>query len=405
MRWRERRAMERSALPSVNQGSGTVQGTRPSHRYTLSMPFRIRPNIQSMAPYVPGKPIDEVKRELGLNHVTKLASNENPLGPSPKALAAVAEAAHDLHLYPDASGHLLTVKLAEKAGVDPRQVVLGNGSDEILSMLGLAFLQPGDNIVVGKPTFVRYEAAGQLADCEIREVPLDAGMRHDLPAMVAACDASTKLVFLANPHNPTGTTVNPESIADFRAQLPETALLVMDEAYYEYAVGSVPVPDSVAMVREGLPVISLRTFSKAYGLAGIRIGYAIGPREVIEALNLVRAPFHVNSLAQAAAIAALDDDDHLARSRAVNAAGMKILTDGASGLGCETVPSAANFVCIKVPTSDTELFRELLKCGVIVRPGTPLGMPGYLRVSVGTEQECREFLSAFGQVLSSLPTA
>ena len=356
-----------------------------------------------MAPYVPGKPIDEVKRELGLSKVTKLASNENPLGPSPLAVEAVRKAAGEMHLYPDASGHLLTAKLAAKLGLDQSQIILGNGSDEILSMLGTVFLQPGDNIVIGKPTFVRYEAAGQLAGCEVREVPLDASFRHDLPAMLAASDSNTKLVFLANPHNPTGTTVTPGEIEALVRGLPASALLVMDEAYFEYGQGTVAMPDTVAMVRSGLPVIGLRTFSKAYGLAGIRVGYGFASAELVEALNLARAPFHVNALAQVAALAALDDTAHLERSKSVNAAGLKVLVEGVTRLGCETIPTAANFVCVRVPGDDRGVFQKLLHQGVIVRPGTPLGIPGFIRVSVGSVAECEEFLAAFAGVLTAVP--
>lgn len=359
----------------------------------------IRKSVLGMQAYVPGRPISDVQREHGFSKVVKLASNENPLGPSPRAVDAVVRASGSMHLYPDASGYELKEALAKHHGVGHENIVLGNGSDEIIAMLGAVLLEPGTNIVTGAPTFVRYASAGQLAGAEVREVPLDSGWKHNLDAMASACDSGTRMVFLANPHNPTGTVVEAGAVDRLRAEMPDSALLVLDQAYFEYAEGVIDQPDAAEMVRSGLSVVGLRTFSKAYGLAGIRVGYAVVPEWIYDAIDRSRQPFDVNSLAQAAAIAALGDTGHLARSREANLAGISRLVLGAESLGLKTVPSHANFVCIEVGGDDRVLFDQLLRRGVIVRPGTPLGMPGYLRVSVGTEEELDEFLSVLGELV------
>lgn len=361
----------------------------------------VRAAVKAMAPYVPGKPIDEVKRELGLSHVVKLASNENPLGPSPKAVKAVQAAAQSMHLYPDASGHELKTAIADRFSVSKENVLLGNGSDELIHLIGLVFLAPGDNMVVGDPTFVRYQAAAELAEIELRKVSLDSEWRHDLTAMAAACDARTKLVFVADPHNPTGTTVGKAAIEQMLEALPPTTTLVLDEAYFEYGeLGD--APDGRALVLDGRRVIALRTFSKAYGLAGIRVGYGFASADIVDAIDRAREPFNVNSLAQVAAIAALDDAEHLDRSRAINAEGIRRIAAEVGKAGYSTVPSNANFVCIKLGRDAGPVFQALLRKGVIVRSGDPLGMPGYIRVSIGTEDEVSEFLEAFSTVMATV---
>lgn len=362
------------------------------------MNYPIRPNVRRMAPYVPGKPIEEVKRELGLTEVVKLASNENPFGPGPKAIAAVTEAAARMHLYPDASGHDLKVKLAAIHGLTPAHVMLGNGSDELIHLLGLIFLSEGDNMVVGNPTFVRYDAAAHLSDIDLRKIPLGSDWRHDLPAMARAVDERTRLIFVANPHNPTGTTVSAQEFEAFRANLPETAVLVLDEAYIEYAEGD--IPNSVDYVRQGARVVALRTFSKAYGLAGIRVGYGLADPEVVDAIDRAREPFDVNLLAQAAALAALDDTDHLAHSVRLNRAGLERIEAVARELGLSTVPSHANFVCIDLGRPAKPVFEALLARGIIIRPGEPLGMPTHIRVSVGTPEEIEAFVGAFRAIMA-----
>ncbi|MBX3113014.1 MAG: histidinol-phosphate transaminase [Fimbriimonadaceae bacterium] len=362
----------------------------------------LRPNVLKMTPYTPGKPIDEVKRELGLTEVVKLASNENPLGPSPKAVEAVRAAAAQMHLYPDASGYELKVAVAEKFGVTTDQVMIGNGSDELIHLLGLIYLEPGDNVVIGAPSFVRYDAAAHLSDVELRAIPLDQEWKHDLAAMAEACDEKTKLIFLANPHNPTGTVLTHSEISKFLNQIPANAVLVLDEAYYEYSEGLADRLDSVSLLKSGRKVVVLRTFSKAFGLAGIRVGYGLASAEIVDATNRAREPFNVNSLAQAAAIAALNDSQHLANSFQVNTQGLNRVAEFMSARGYGVVPSRANFICVDVASSGKtgqELFDLLLREGVIIRSGGPLGMPSHIRVSIGTPAEMDEFFAAFDRVM------
>lgn len=361
----------------------------------------VRPNVLKLNPYVPGKPIEEVKRELGLDRVIKLASNENPLGPSPKAVAAIQEAAKNLHLYPDAYGYELKKALADRSGIPIEQVMLGNGSDELIHFLGMVLLDPGSNLVVADPTFVRYNASAELADVELRKVPLDGQYRHDLSAMAKACDENTRIVYVANPHNPTGTVVTKQDFDAFLNDLPQDTLAVLDEAYFEFAEHLPNNPDGTAYIKEGKNVVSFRTFSKTYGLAGIRIGYGFGPRPIVDAVERAREPFNTNILAQSAAIAALGDPDHLAKTKQVNQEGLDRIAQAAEDLGYKTIPSHANFICIDVRRPVQEVFQALLERGVIVRSGVPLGLPTMLRVSIGTPDEVTTFIETFQEVMSS----
>ena len=364
------------------------------------MPYRVRPNVLRMTPYSPGKPVEEVQRELGLTDVVKLASNENPLGPSPKAVEAVLRAAGEMHVYPDASGHAVRQALAAHCKIGAEHIVLGNGSDEILNVLGQVFLDgPGDTAVMGWPSFLRYPATAHLADSQCVMVPLDKEMRHDIDAMIAALTPETRLVFVANPNNPTGTLVHKDKIEKLMRALPPGAVLVLDEAYYEFACDVPGYPDSLAWVREGRPVVVVRTFSKSYGLAGIRVGYAFAPTEIVEAFNRVREPFDVNSLAQAAAIAALSDEEHLRKTIEVNRAGLAQIESRMKSLGFKTVESHANFVCIDVRREAKDVADALLREGVIVRSGHVFGMPQHLRVTIGTPSQVERFLSAFEKVI------
>lgn len=362
------------------------------------MQLRIRPNVLQMQPYSPGKPIEEVNRELGLDDVVKLASNENPWGPSPKAAEAVQRAALRMHLYPDASAFELKRAIAAKFGVKPEEVLLGNGSDELIHLLGLVFLSgPADKVVVGYPSFVRYDAAAHLADSRLVRVPLDDQWRHDLPAMAAAVDDQTRLVFVANPNNPTGTIVRRGAFDRFLEALPPNVPVVLDEAYWEFAQDEPEVPCSIHYLRAGKPVIGLRTFSKAYGLAGVRVGYGFAPEEVVDAIDRAREPFNVNSLAQTAALAALDDAEHLERVVKANREGLSRITDAVRALGCTPVESFANFICIDVGRPAQDVFQSLLLKGVIVRSG---GWGNSIRVSIGTPQEVDRFLQAFQEVMT-----
>ncbi|HSA62601.1 MAG TPA: histidinol-phosphate transaminase [Nitrospiraceae bacterium] len=357
------------------------------------MTLRVHPDIQSLSPYVPGKPIDELQRELGLTRVIKLASNENPLGPSPKAVAALAGANDTLHRYPDGGAYRLRQAIAERWKVTSEQVILGNGSDEILGLLARTFLAPGDEAVMADHTFVIYRMEVTAAHGKPVVVPL-VNWTHNLEAMAQAITPRTRLLFICNPNNPTGTTVPAEAISRLMAKLPRDVIVVFDEAYFEY-VRDPQFPDTIAYVKEGRNVIVLRTFSKIYGLAGLRIGYGISTPEINDLLNRVRPPFNANSLAQRAALAALGDDEHVARSRAVNAAGMEQLRSGLTKLGFAPIPSEANFLYFDVKRDGRQVFESLLREGIIVRhiEGT------MLRVTVGQFDENAAFLQALKKVL------
>lgn len=386
---------------------GTSDGVTVSAlRLNIDMSFPLRPNVRRMTPYSPGKPISELQRERDVHPIVKLASNENPLGPSPKALEAIAEAARDLHLYPDASGYALRKALSERHQIPMDQIVLGNGSDEIIHLLGQVLLgSETDEVIVGEPSFVRYDAAAHLANCRLVEVPLDRDLRHDLSAMARAVNDRTRLVFIANPNNPTGTIVTRGEIERFLADLPTHVLVVVDEAYSEYASVAPEYPDSLDLLRSGKPIFGLRTYSKAYGLAGIRIGWGFGPAEVTDSIERAREPFNVNSLAQAAAVAALGDAEHLARTLDENDRGMKRLIEAFRSSGVGWTPSHANFVLVDLGGPARPIFEALLAHGVIVRPGDVLGMPNHLRISIGSETEVDQFLRAWDVVVPRGVTA
>ncbi|HLP02382.1 MAG TPA: histidinol-phosphate transaminase [Opitutaceae bacterium] len=347
-------------------------------------------HVMSQPVYEPGKPIEYVARELGLDPATivKVASNENPLGPSPLAVKAARAALKETQLYPDGGCVRLRDKLAAKLGLSPAQIAVGNGSNELLELLGHAFLGAGDEVVMGNPAFIVYKLVTLLFGAKAVEVPL-VGHKHDLRAMAAAITPRTKLVFLACPNNPTGTANTEAEILEFVRALPDHVVFVLDEAYAEYVENP---PDLRPLIAEGRKVICLRTFSKIYGLAGFRVGYGYAPAELIALLNRVRQPFNVNSLAQEAAIAALDDEAFVRRSRRVNAAGLKQLTKGFKKLGLEVAPSAANFLLVKVGDGDA-VFQRLQKAGVIVRPVRGYGLPEWVRVTVGTRAQNERLLT------------
>jgi histidinol-phosphate aminotransferase len=357
------------------------------------MALNVHKDIQSLSPYVPGKPIEELQRELGLSRVIKLASNENPLGPSPKALAVLAEAAKTLHRYPDGGGFRLRTALADRWKVSLDQVILGNGSDEIIGLLARAFLSPGDEAVMADNTFVIYKMEVTAAHGTPIVVPLKDG-RHDLAAMAMAITPRTKLLFVCNPNNPTGTMVSATDIDALMAKVPAHVIVVFDEAYCEYARDP-QFPDSLGYVRRGRHAIVLRTFSKIYGLAGLRIGYGVTTTEISGYLNRVRPPFNANSLAQRAALAALGDEEHVARSRAMNQTEMAGVRAGLVALGLQPLPSEANFLYFDAGRDGRALFEALLREGVIVRH-----IEGnYVRVTIGLPEENRQFLQALKQVL------
>jgi len=358
-----------------------------------------QPGVQKLSPYVPGKPVDELARELDLDPATivKLASNENPLGPSPKAIEAIEAQLGELTRYPDGNGFALKEKLAERYGVTLSQVTLGNGSNDILELVARAYLAPGLNAVFSEHAFAVYPIATQAVGAQAKAVPARQ-WGHDLPAMLAAIDENTRVVFIANPNNPTGTWFGGDELKRFLDAVPEQVLVVLDEAYIEYAVGG-DLPDGLTYLAAYPNLLVSRTFSKAYGLAALRVGYAISSAAIADVLNRVRQPFNVNSLAMAAACAALDDDDYLAESRACNCAGMRQLEAGFRQLGLDWIPSRGNFIAVDFGRDAAPINQALLRDGVIVRPVAGYGMPTFLRVSIGTEAENARFLNVLSKAL------
>lgn len=358
-----------------------------------------QPGVQKLSPYVPGKPVDELARELKLDPagIVKLASNENPLGPSPKALAAIQAELSELTRYPDGNGFALKQRLAQRYSVGVHQVTLGNGSNDILELVARAYLAPGLNAVFSEHAFAVYPIATQAVGAEGRAVAAK-NWGHDLDAMADAIDENTRVVFVANPNNPTGTWFDAAALGAFLARVPAHVLVVLDEAYIEYAEGQ-ELPDGLAFLADYPNLLVSRTFSKAYGLAALRVGYAISSPVIADVLNRVRQPFNVNSLALAAACAALDDVDYLAASRKANDAGMAQLERGFRQLGLEWIPSRGNFIAVDFARDAAPINQALLREGVIVRPVAGYGMPTFLRVSIGTERENARFLGVLAQVL------
>jgi len=364
--------------------------------------------VRAIAPYQPGKPISELARELGLEEATivKLASNENPLGISPKARSAIAAALADLGRYPDGNGFELKTALAARYGVPPSGIVLGNGSNDVLEMIAIALLGPGRAAVYSQHAFAVYPLATQARGARGIAVPARA-WGHDLAAMAQAIDAETRVVFIANPNNPTGTLLAPAEIEAFLRAVPPHVAVVIDEAYNEYLPQAARY-DSVAWLARHRNLIVTRTFSKAYGLAGLRVGFALCDARIADLLNRVRQPFNVNNLALAAAAAALGDAAFVRESHALNLAGMAQLTAGFHRLGLAWIPSSGNFVSVEIPRAAGkaragEVFEHLLRQGVIVRPVAGYGMPDHLRVTIGLAAENERFLAALAAALRAQP--
>ena len=354
--------------------------------------------VRTLTPYAPGMPIEELERELGIRGSIKLASNENPLGPSQRALAAVAAALPTVHRYPDGSSFYLTRRLAARHGVPPDQILVGNGSNEILELVVRGFLRPGEEAVMAAQAFVVYQLVVQAAGGTARVVPLR-DCTHDLAAMADAITPRTRVVFLANPNNPTGTIFRRAAWERFLAAVPPDVLVVADDAYAEY-VEDAEYPRTIHERGDGSrTVVTLRTFSKLYGLAGLRVGYGVAPAAVIDVLERVRQPFNVNVLALVGALAALDDEEHVRRTLAMNREGMAHLVEGFRTLGLAYVPSAANFVLVRVGDG-ARVYEALLRRGVIVRPMDGYGFPEHVRVTVGTHAENDRFLAALRAVLA-----
>ncbi len=359
--------------------------------WTLAHPW-----LRDLVSYEPGKPIEDVARELGLqpSEIIKLASNENPLGPSPKALVAMREACERAHFYPDGGSFYLREAIAEKFGFERGNVILGCGSNEIIEFIGKAFLNPGDEIIAARHAFVVYKLMATLFGARTIEVP-DPGFAHDLEGMLAAITPKTKEIFIANPNNPTGTLLSQAEIDRFMARVPDHVVVVFDEAYYEFLPDP---PDTLKFVRAGRNVVVLRTFSKIQGLASLRVGYGIARKEIIDVLGKTRQPFNSNGIAQAGALAGLRDDEHQQKTRELTWQGRDFLQREFAALGLEFVPSHANFVLVKVGDGKA-IFAALMKKGVIVRDMAAYSLPEWIRVSVGTMPQNERFLNELRALL------
>jgi histidinol-phosphate aminotransferase len=356
--------------------------------------------VQQLIPYKVGKPIEELGRELGLTRIIKLASNENPLGPGKKALAAIQAALPALALYPDGSGFMLKQALAKKYAVDVSQITLGNGSNEILELVARAFLTPELEVVFSQHAFAVYPIVTQAVGATAVVAPaLNYG--HDLDAMLHSVTKKTRLVFIANPNNPTGTLLSQVSLERFISALPDTCVCVLDEAYFEFVSRAESI-NSIDWLKKFPNLLITRTFSKAYGLAGLRVGYGLSSPQLADILNRVRQPFNNNTLALAAAEAALADDEHLQQTITVNALGMQQLTYGFKNLGLEWIPSAGNFVSVDLKQAGQPVYEALLRKGVIVRPVGVYELPNHLRISIGTAAENEVFLQALTDTLTNV---
>lgn len=367
---------------------------------TYKMRNLIRQGIKELVPYPPGKPIEELERELGIRSPIKLASNENPIGPSPMAVEAIRQKLGSLNRYPDGSGYYLKEKLSEKFGVPPEQIILGNGSNEIIELIVRTFLSPGDNVIQAFPTFLVYEKIVKGAGGKITSVPLS-GFRPDLGAMLREVTGETKLIFLNNPNNPTGALLKHEEIAAFLKALPRDIVVALDEAYIEF-VTEAGAADGLRLLAENPTLIALRTFSKLYGLAGLRIGYGFSSPTLIDYMNRVRQPFNANLLAQAAATAALDDREFVEKTLSIVREGLQYLYKSLGAMGLEYVPTQTNFFLIRIPGGGKPLYERLLKQGVIVRAMDSFGLSDYIRISVGLPDENRRFIEALGRCLGGL---
>jgi histidinol-phosphate aminotransferase len=361
------------------------------------------PGVRHLQAYQPGKPESELRRELGLDDIVKLASNENPLGPGPRALAALREQLGDLGRYPDGNGFALKTALAERHGVPAECITLGNGSNDILELIARAFLTPELEAVFSAHAFAVYPLVVQAVGATARVAPARGDnsampFGHALDAFHERIGPCTRVVFIANPNNPTGTWLTEDELTSFIADMPEQVLVVVDEAYFEYAEAP-GYASALPWLKQYPNLIVTRTFSKAHGLAGLRVGYAVSHPQVADLLNRVRQPFNVNTPAQVGALAALDDAEHLAESRRINRAGLELLRGACAERGLRTLPSAANFLCIDLGRPAQPVFQGLLRRGVIVRPIAGYGLPDHLRVSIGTEAENRRFIAALDQTL------
>lgn len=360
------------------------------------IPFA-NPNVYELVAYQPGKPVEETARELGLRpeDIVKLASNENSMGPSPKAVAAMQQAAAGMHIYPDGASFALRSRVAAEHGVAFANTAVANGSSELIELLGHAFLRPGTQVIAADYAFTLYPIVAKLLGADYISIPNRDKWVHNLDAMLAAITPQTRLVFITNPTNPVGTMVSQEELEAFISRVPEHVVVAVDEAYIEFA--GLPT-DSVKFVKEGKNVVVLRTFSKAYGLAGARCGYAVTTPEIADLLNKARSPFNVNSFAQVGALAALDDKEHIARSVAMVAEGRKLYADFFEQMGLEYVPSHTNFILVNVGNG-VDVFKKALAQGVIMRPMAAYGLHEYIRITIGNAQENARCIEVLAKIL------
>lgn len=357
-------------------------------------------NIVHLPVYQPGKPMSEVKKEFGLDEVVKLASNENPYGASPKVKEAIVSELENLSIYPDGASVDLAQAVSKHLGVQPNQLIFGAGSDEVILMLARAFIVPGDETIMATHTFPQYKHNVEIENAVCIEVPLKGG-KHDLEAMLAKVSHKTKIIWICNPNNPTGTIVTKQELTDFMEQVPENVLVVLDEAYFEYN-GSAEYPDGVQLLSQYKNIVVLRTFSKIYGLASQRIGYGVGHPEIIHYINQVREPFNTTRFAQAAAIAALEDQQFIKDCREKNEQGIAQLTEAFDQMGLSYFSTYGNFIMVDIQKPAKEAFEALLRKGIIVRGGHALGFPTSLRVTVGSKEQNDKFIAALRDVLQEL---
>lgn len=360
--------------------------------------LNVNPKILNITPYQPGRPIEEVKRELGLKEVIKLASNENPLGPSPKAVKAIKGALGKINRYPEGGCFYLRQDLSKKLKVSPENLIFGNGSDEIIDIIIKTFCREDEEILTSEVSFLEYKIIAQQNGRLTRTVPL-MDFKYDLSALKKNIGPKTRVIFIANPNNPTGSYVSKKEVEGFLLNLPENILVVFDEAYFEF-VDQNDFPDVIKYIEKGKNVMLLRTFSKIYGLAGLRIGYGIAKKEFIQYLERCRQPFNVNLLAQEAAQAALSDATFVKKSKKIAAEGKEYLYQSLEKMGIEYIPSATNFILLNLKRDGIEVFKKLLKKGVIIRDMRQYGLKDFIRVTVGTKKENRKFVVALKKVLS-----
>ena len=358
----------------------------------------MRKCIEKLTPYTPGKPIEEVERELGIVGSIKLASNENPLGPSPKAIKAIKENLNNIHRYPDGSCYYLKQKLSKKFELPINKIILGNGSNELIKLVAHTYLSPGEEAILPFPTFLMYEKIVQSFDGKIVAVPLK-NFSVDLPAIGAAVSSKTKIIIINNPNNPTGIGVKQKDILDFLHSLPSDMIVIVDEAYIEFSTDP-SIASSLKLIDSYPLLIVLRTFSKVYGLAGVRIGYGFSSEAVAASMNLVRQPFNVNYLAQVGALAALDDDEFVEKTTTLIQDGLAFLYSQLDRMGLEYIPTQTNFFLIKTPLGADETYQRMLKEGVIVRSMESFGLNDYIRINVGLSEENRRFIATLEKILS-----